>query len=167
MKNVFTFLLAIGVGILTVLLYSNTTEIRKQEHRLEELNVKIESLPKIANFDLQERCAKQATEEYKRQGYTTHQMADFTNHYDNRLNKCFMQIQDTDTHTIPGTIITSKQLADAFEGKVFGNYIWRTQKGKKFWEVPPLECDVILPSGEKTVCHSSEEFDALVKQYME
>jgi len=78
-----------------------------------------------------------------------------------------MEIENTDAKSSPGTIFTSKTLTDAFEGKVYGNYIWSTQKGKKYWEVPPLECKVTLPSGEEKACHSSDEFDELVKQYME
>ena len=167
MRNLLIVLLTMSVGALGLLLYSNTAELRKQQQRVDGISAKLESLPKTISFDLQERCARQATQEYKRQGYATHQMADFTNHYNSKLNKCFMQIQDTDSNSVRGTIITSKQLSDAFEGKVYGNYIWNTEKNKKFWEVPPLECTVTLPSGEQTICHSSEEFDSLVKQYME
>jgi hypothetical protein len=64
-------------------------------------------------------------------------------------------------------IITSKNLYDAFEGKEYASYIWSTQKDKKFWEVPPLRCKITLPSGQEKTCHSTEEFDELVKQYME
>jgi hypothetical protein len=167
MRNLLIVLLTMSVGTLGLLLYSNTAELRKQQQRVDGISAKLESLPKTASFDFQERCAKQATEEFRRQGYATHQMADFTNHYNSKLNKCFMEIQETDAKTVRGSILTLKQLADAFEGKVYGNYIWSTQKNKKFWEVPPLECTVTLPSGEQTLCHSSEEFDRLVKQYME
>lgn len=57
--------------------------------------------------------------------------------------------------------------SDAFEGKVYANYIWRSDKRKKYWEVTPFDCKVMLLSGEERLCHSSDEFDALVKQYME
>lgn len=63
--------------------------------------------------------------------------------------------------------MTAKKVMDAFESKVYANYVWSTRPGKKFWEVPPLECTVTLLSGEESTCHSSAEFDSLVKQYME
>src|SRR6266851_3062813 len=56
---------------------------------------------------------------------------------------------------------------DGFEGKVYGSYMWRADKVKKYWEVPPIQCTVTLPSGEEKTCHSSDEFDSLVKEYME
>jgi len=91
-------------------------------------------------------------------------MADFTNHYNERPNKCFVEIGAKDARSVPGTISKSKTLSDAFVGKVYGSYIWSTQKGKKYWEVPPLECKVTLPAGAEQKCHSCDEFDLLVKQ---
>ena len=40
-------------------------------------------------------------------------------------------------------------------------------EGKKYWEVPPLQCQVVLPSGEEQRCKSDDEFKDLIKLYME
>src|SRR5258708_20839246 len=150
MKNTIMALLVLTVVILTVFLRSNMTELRKDQRQLDELKQKVESMSKTVSLDVQERCAKQAFEEFKRQGYAKHQYADFSNHYNSKLNKCFMQIQDVDSGTVKGTIITSKQLTDAFEGKIYGNYVCGTLKGKRYWEVPPVVCLVTKPSGNES-----------------
>lgn len=94
-------------------------------------------------------------------------MSDYTNHYSPKLNKCFVLVQYGDTKMLPGTIFTYRILEDAFEGKIYANYSWNPEKNKFFWDVPPTQCKVTLPSGAEITCHSAEEFDALVKQYME
>jgi hypothetical protein len=74
--------------------------------------MKLESMSKTAALDLQETFARQAREEFKLYGWDNHEMADFWNHYNAKLNKCFMQIQDTDAKTVRGTIVTSKTVSD-------------------------------------------------------
>jgi hypothetical protein len=118
-------------------------------------------------FDLQERCAKQAREQFKQLGWDKQEVAGFTNHYNEKMNKCFMLIQSTDAKSSPGTIWTNSVLLDAFEGKELGTYSWHTVKDKKYWEVPPFQCEVTLPSGEIKPCNSEVEFNELIKIYME
>ncbi len=154
-------LLCVGLGVLA---YRQGAALRQQRQQVQQLN---EKLSKTAELELQEKCAKQAREEFKLYGWDKHEMAVVSNHYNTRLNRCFMQIQDTDAKTVRGTIVTSRTVSDAFEGKIYASYIWSTQKNKKYWEVPPLECKVTLLSGEEKLCHSSDEFDELLKQYME
>jgi len=124
-------------------------------------------LSAAASFNFQERCAKQAREQFKQLGWDKEQMAGFTNHYNEKLNKCFVLIENTDAKSSPGTIWTNVVLMDAFEGRELGLYSWHTEKDKKYWEVPPFQCEVNLPSGEKKICNSREEFDELIKIYME
>ncbi len=121
---------------------------------------------KTATLDLQEKCAKQALKEFKNY-WEDRPMADFRNHYNVKLNKCFMQVQSLDLHTAPGRRYFYKILYDAFEGKDYAEYAHMSEKNKADWEVPPFMCKVTLLSGEERICHSPEEFDALVKQYME
>ncbi len=110
-------------------------------------------MSKTASLDLQERCAKQAHEEFLNLGWKKHEGAVFANHYNQKLNKCFMQVENSD---VMGTWTT---VSDAFEGKVYAVLGLHGDQIKK--------CSVTLPSGEEKICHSSDEFDALVKQYME
>jgi len=166
MRNTATVLLVVSVGILSVLVYSQTAALRDQRRKVQELNARLESKSKTASLDLQEKCAKQAHEAFKLSGETT-KLANFLNHYNEKLNKCFVQIMSTDVKKSPGTIGTFNSISDAFEGKVYAEYAWFSEKNKEYWEVPPFVCKVTLPSGEEKICHSEYEFDALVKHYME
>ncbi len=167
MKNIALALLAVSVGILSLLLYTKSAALREQQLRVEQLTSNLESTSKSANLDIQERCAKQAREEFTDEGYKIGGAAVYSSHYNLKLNHCFVQIQNTEPSKRPGEVMTSILLIDAFEGKVYGNYLWTSRKDKKFWEVPPIDCKVTPPSGEEIACHSSDEFNAVVKQYME
>lgn len=145
----------------------NSDRIAQLESQNRELTAKLEALTKSKTLDLQEQCAKQAREEFKFMKWDKEPLASYTNHYNAKLNKCFVEIQSTDAKTAPPDIITNKTVSDAFEGKGYGEYIWKSDRVKKYWEVPPLQCKVTLPSGEDKFCHSSDEFDQLLKQYME
>ena len=166
MKTALIATLFVAVGVLSVMVHSHTVAFREQLRQSQELNAKLESRLKRANLELQEKCAKQAYEAFKINGYEQDKMAGFTNHYNEKLNRCFVEIENTSVNS--GTISTYKSVSDAFEGKGYGSYGLHTDKKKKYWEVPPFECKVTLPSGEEQICRSSDEFDALIKNnYME
>jgi hypothetical protein len=166
MKMSIALLLVVCLSLGLVAVKQNTA-VRQQRDQIRELHTQLEAASRSTALDLQEKCAKQAREEFKLYGWDKREMAGLSNHYNVKLNKCFMEIGDTDAKSVPGTIVTSETVSDAFEGKEYGTYIWSTQKGRKYWEVPPLRCKVTLPSNEEKICHSSEEFDALVKPLME
>ncbi len=65
---------------------------------------KMESMSKTASFYLQEKCAKQAREEFKLYGLDKHEFAEVSNHYNAKLNKCFMLIGETVTKSVRGEI---------------------------------------------------------------
>ena len=50
---------------------------------------------------------------------------------------------------------------------MYADYFWINVTGKKYGEVKPKRCDVKLPYGEWKTCHSEEDFNELVKVYME
>ncbi len=153
MKNTALILLAILVGVLSLLLYSRTAALRDQRRQVQELNRKLDSLSRTTSFDLQERCAKQADQEFSNLGWKKHEGAVLANHYNQKLNKCFMQVENSD---VMGTWIT---ISDAFEGKVYAVMGLHGDEVKK--------CSVTLLSGEEKTCHAPNEFDALVKEYMQ
>jgi hypothetical protein len=78
-----------------------------------------------------------------------------------------MEVEKTDPTIVANTIFTTKFVLDAFERKSYAEYTWKTDPVKKYWEVPPTECVVTLADRTRKICKSSEEFDALVKPYME
>jgi hypothetical protein len=93
-------------------------------------------------------------------------MAGYENHYNETMNKCVIAISDTEP-SAGGTFYTSRTVFDAIEGKTYGEYIWQSDKVKKFWEVAPLMCRVTDANGEEHKCKSDDEFKQLLKPYMD
>ena len=126
------------------------------------------SLAQQASIELQEKCAKQAKAAFDNMSFQDRTLASFSNHYNVKLNRCFIETeQDIVIYpSAPDIIWTYKFVTDAYEGKDFGSYVWHTDKVKKYWEVPPVQCQVTLPSGEEKLCKSSDEFDDLIKVYI-
>jgi|SRR5580704_3788174 hypothetical protein len=166
MRVIVSFLVVACIA-LAYLVHSQSSTLKQQQEEIKELGARVQAMPKNATLELQEKCAKQAREEFNVDGWEKEKLAGFSNHYNVALNKCFILIENTDTKTTPGTIWTNKTLTDAFEGKVYGEYMWHSDKVKKYWEVPPVRCKVTTLSGEEQNCASSGEFDALLRQYME
>ena len=63
-------------------------------------------------------------------------------------------------------IWTHRTVFDPFEEKVYGDYHWHTDPVKKYWEVPPFQCKVVLLIGDDHICKSDDEFKDLIKTYM-
>jgi hypothetical protein len=162
MRNPATILLVVVVGILGLFAYSETVALRQQRLQIHELAAKLDSA-KTASLELQGKCARQAQEFLSQ--FENSDLHEAVNHYNARLNKCFVETRrvkfDFGTHT------TSEVVSDAFEGKDYGSFIFVGKPNVADYLVSPLECEVTLPSGEKKNCSSSDEFDELVKQYME
>jgi hypothetical protein len=122
-----------------------------------------------ANLDLQGKCWKQAKLAFDEMSFQYRDRASFTNHYNVKLNRCLIE---TEQDAVPSSISpdifwTYKVVSDAYEGTVFASYAWHSDKVKKYWEMPPVECKVALPSGDEEFCTSSDEFDKMVKIYMQ
>jgi len=170
MNKFISAVLLVCVVVLGFTARSQSVALRVQQKEIQELSVRLQAntMPAVS-LELQEKCAKQAREEFKHEGLEGKQMADFSNHYNPKLGKCFVQIGYTDVKK-PGGIFVSTTVVDAFEGKVYATYFWHNPGNKKYWEVSPLKCSVTLLSGEEKTCQSEdgpEGFNALVKQYME
>jgi hypothetical protein len=164
MRNVITPLLIALVGILAYLAYSQRVALQQQRQVTQELNAKFNALA-AGSIDLQEKCAKQALEEFKFEGLQEHKedkLASFSDHYNVKLNRCFVQIYYADARQ-DGSIFMSETLVDAFEGKLYGHYLQRTNKTKTF----PADCKITLVTGTEKSCDSLPEFESLTKQYME
>ena len=143
----------------------DSDRIAKLEKKTADLAAKLDAQGRAANLTLQEQCSRQAERSFKNNGWDKEQLASFENHYNVKLNKCFVKTEDTGTKY--GSPTVSKSVSDAFEGKIYGNYLWINSKKQKYWEVKPLECTVTASSGEEKTCESDQEFDQLIKIYME
>jgi len=137
--------------------------IKEQQKQIASLTAKA-SEPKMPAYPLefQEKCSDQARKTFKDLGYKPTDHASYESHYSNNLGKCLIHI-----HYTMSDLTISGSVSDAYEGKVYAEFMWIPDKTKKYWEVPPRQCEVTLPNQEKRLCHSTEEFDALVKELME
>jgi len=163
MRNIAIVLLVIAVAVLGLYAYHQRDAPRQQQGQLQKLNEKLHATTNIASIEPQERCAKQAQEFLSQ--FITFDLVETRAHFNEGFNKCFVE-----TRTVrfdSGNRSESGVLQDAVEGRDYGSYIFISERNKADLAVPPVVCKVMLPSGERKTCHSLEEFDALVKQYME
>jgi hypothetical protein len=156
MRDTLIILLLLAVVILG---YFVTT----QQHQIKTLQAR----PKTNPLELQEKCAKQAALLFKEDGWKAQKdhIASFGSHYNTKLNRCFIEIEDF--NQVGTNSVTTKSVIDAFEGKPYGAYMWKSDAVKKYWEVPPMGCEVTVADGTKKTCKSADEFDELVRPYME
>jgi len=119
-------------------------------------------------YELQERCSKRVEEIYKNEygGGGVRKEKDFTyihsyrNHYNSKLNKCFFLEITTgysnQSNNKESYNIVMETLFDINENKEYGIYFKRNDAYK------PTTCSL-----EDNICHSREEWENLLKQYME
>jgi hypothetical protein len=111
--------------------------------------------PNKVQYELQERCGKRATELFEKDfppEKVTTVVATFENHYNPRMNKCFMVEESTsyfrDDKNKPMSI-KILILIDVNDNKVVGNF-------------DPLQCTV-----QEKVCRSEQEWRSLIKPFMQ
>jgi hypothetical protein len=116
------------------------------------------------DYELHEKCGKRCEEVFKKEygkGITSDKsgqmMSNYQNHYNKKLNKCFINITTTNYPKDKKTdILIMKNLWDVNENKEYGSFIrWRKSS-------TPNDCRVLDKS-----CGSENEWDLLVKPYME
>jgi len=104
-------------------------------------------------YELQERCGKSATEMFDRDFPKEDRkgLEVFENHYNVRLNKCFILEENTLITREQGKTYQTKLLTldDVQDNKVDGSF-------------SSLNCDV-----QETKCRNEQEFRALIRPYME
>ena len=163
MRNTTILLLVIAVAVLGPYAYHQRSALRQQQRQLQELNAKLRATTDTASIEVQGKCAKQAQEFLSQ--FITFDLVETRAHFNEGSNTCFVETRTVKFDS--GKRSESGVLQDAVEGKDYGSYIFVSERDKPDLAVSPIVCKVMLPSGEKKTCHSVEEFDALVKQYME
>ena len=135
------------------------------------------SIARAQSLDQQERCAQQAKRAYaeldaqngaetQKMGLkTVHISGDYQSHYNVKLGKCLMLVERSDM--LGAQSITTAYVMDANERRQYATYVWMSREGKKYWEVPPMACELILSLREKRFCKTREEFDEFAAPYME
>lgn len=134
---------------------------RQQQSHVAELTLKLNDKTTHENIELQEKCAKQADATFLQNGYKNDSLDSWQSHYNMKLGKCFMTIDSRKG------LLVFKSLVDAYEHRVYASYMWKADKGKKYWEVPPFDCELITSSADTKICKNQEEYDAYVARYME
>ena len=115
-----------------------------------------------AEYDLQERCGKRAEEIYRKdwggEGVINHkdyqQVSGFTNHYNKKLNKCFILISSQLFWT-NYAYRESYELWDINDNKLYGNYYSDYSLGAL------LHCNLL-----DTWCNSYKAWESLTKPFM-
>jgi hypothetical protein len=113
----------------------------------------------------QQKCTQQAHARFKSLGWESQPSASFKGHYNAQFDKCFVQIENTNSSL--GTVWKSATLSDAISGTTIGSYSWRGAPGQKSSDVAPYTCEVTTPGGARTDCRSEAEFRELIKDYMQ
>jgi len=117
------------------------------------LSVSAQAQSRKEVYELQERCGKRAEQMFEkdfpidqRKGLET-----FENHYNVRLNRCFMLEENTMITRDNGKTYTSKilTLLDVNDNKGYGSFSL-------------LNCEV-----QQITCGSEQEFRSLIKKFME
>lgn len=160
-------LLGIALIILLGVMRTQSHNILDLQRDTRELNARLAERSKAD--EVQAKCADQARKVFDASGYSKSEFATYENHYAAKLDKCMMRVLRTEVQTgREKAIWIYINVLDPFEGKLYGTYSWHTETNKKKYLVaPPFTCEVTLPTGEQRTCHSTHEFEELVKPYME
>ena len=116
----------------------------------------------IERYNLQDRCGKVAAEVFAKEwgtGFSNmdngQTIADYRNHYNFRLNKCFyLELSMTEPRSGDERPFTSSRLFDLYESTEIGTY---QQLGDEV-----LSCDV-----QGNECQSLLEYQTLIKLFMQ
>jgi hypothetical protein len=138
--------------------------LQNQKIQIQAIESKLSNKGNVDLIDLQEKCSNQAQKQFDSLGWKKGGV--YVSHYNAKLNKCFLIAETSDTGQ-NGNIFQYILLIDAYEGQLYGDYMWMSDKVKKYWEVPPKKCKVALPTGEEKPCNSREELLAMTNVYME
>jgi hypothetical protein len=126
-------------------------------------------------LELQATCAAQAKRSF--QEYSAEDKADsakfgmstlnidYRSHYNTKINRCLIVTEKMSS--VGGQTSTTVELWDALERRQYAIWLWQTHPTKKYWEVPPVACELTPNYQGKRNCTTREEFDAFVAQYME
>lgn len=120
-------------------------------------------------------CAAQAEHVFTSEGFsleghpvvngTLSTMANYTNHYNKRLGKCFMLLTTTSFDPTNHSIAQVFNVTDAFEGATYAEYS-DDQIGTS--QAPHLfKCNQKLPNQPQVQCRALDEWKKLIEPLME
>jgi hypothetical protein len=149
---------------LAALLHWQSSRIRDLDQQIQTLNGQLRAQSEAANLRMQAQCADQARQTYVDLGFPKGRVAGYSNHYQVKLNRCFIHVANAEA-AADGSVWNYQTVLDAFERKEYAAYAGRVDESRPPWE--PSRCEVTLPSGKQQSCRSEAEFGELVNVYME
>ncbi|MBI3793284.1 MAG: hypothetical protein HY280_00975 [Nitrospinae bacterium] len=138
-------------------------KVETAENRSAAMESKMASLEKLVgainvkdDYDLAERCGKQASSAFKSLFGEKQESATFTNHYNKKLNKCFVMVVNKITvgRKTKKELSRAVSIFDINENKEYGYYLKNAKD-----EAP--KCSFL----EKP-CESEKDWDALTAPFM-
>ncbi|MDD4954639.1 MAG: hypothetical protein PHP17_01170 [Candidatus Omnitrophica bacterium] len=112
------------------------------------------------NVELQNKCFAAASAFFKESGFDS-KSSGFQNHYNNKLNKCFINIKSAKMGE-DGRLSFNNLLYDVYNRKKYGEYSWKPEEGKNYWEVKPTVCFMLDKD-----CGAIEDYENFIKVYIE
>jgi len=153
------------IAALVVVVVADRRRIRNLQHQVAELSEKVEASDALPTMEQQTACDKDAKAFFNEANYKGYLGAEYYSHYNAAMKKCFVNTRTSEM--ISGQLWTTNELYDAIEHKNYATYRWRSDKVKKYWEVPPVECSVETSKDGPKTCNSDVEFVQLAREYMD
>jgi len=91
--------------------------------------------------------------------------ASYVDHYDAKVNICYVAIVRNDTFDRNQKITYSTDVFDAFEGTSYATYTQLSDNIRSGIEVKPPLCHVEPRGHSQIICKSEDEFDGLIEEY--
>lgn len=161
----FAVIAAFLIVALAYVAVSSKRRIGELQSQVAELNQKVTAYDILPAVEQQANCDKQAIAFFNEADYKGYIRDEFYSHYNVKMKKCFVSIRTI--QMIKGDIWRTSELYDAIERKSYAEFRWHSEKGKKAWDVSPVECDVETSSAGPKTCNSEGEFVGLAAEYMD
>ena len=172
-------LMALLVALLAIAWRLNSTNatltrqqqtLTQQQRQIQTLTTALADRSKQETAALQEKCAAQAERFFRsfvsdaRQGGNNRSSFDYANHYQTRLDKCFVALL---SNAITNReVVVGRLLFDAYERKELAEY-YSVFPSKAGSAEKMLICSIFNETGESTTCSDRAAYEAFVKRFME
>jgi hypothetical protein len=96
--------IALGITAVALAVFSFTlnSTVRQQRIQIRSLQAKIDKIPKSAPLELQSKCAQRAQRAFVEQGWDSFGDAEFSNHYNMELGRCFVKMERSRKISVKG-----------------------------------------------------------------
>lgn len=159
---------AVAILLIVVLAVVDVTDKRRianLQGQVADLTERVKAFDALPTIEQQTTCDKEAKAFFNEADYKGFLRAEYYSHYNVAMKKCFVNIRTSES--ISGEVWTTNELYDAIEHKNYALYRWHSDKVKKYWEMPPVECNVETSKDGPKTCNSDVEFVQLAREYMD